>query len=1061
MKTKLKISEFFTNSELNTNITFKIDTKCKNQVYIDPVLNYISTHQNSAYQILSIANENQIDIEQISLLIKNLFPNNIYSTSSINIEYLILLTRCLLDEINKIKSKNDFKNFLTEKNATFYLLKQLYVREDIIEYFKQILHSPLTYIDYTERKNKFVFDFDNLSEKLEQIEKRKFEEKELAQHKNKSEKIKKKKSFIQSLIRSNSEISRSTQMSLNECEENNVVLEYFLESLPINNDQDNHISIPLTLPQFMTEYVPDKNESDFDCLISQEKNENIKEYLQTIKNEVLQNKELYSNDSLYGEIFKHVSPEKIFALYARNFSIVIRLIEEIILQLVKNIDQIPTIIRFLCKIIELALKKKFKDIKEYELIPFLGQILFEVIMKPIFFKPHYFGLIGSPSLLEETLYNIEMVYKVMKKFYQCELFNSNEDSSFTFFNTFFMKNISIIMNLFSKILATTRLPNIIEKFIDPEKYNFSPNNYVINYFEYNQADYQNEKCCLYSKKQIAELLKVVTDNLNIVFDENEKAFKTVSKAIECLNRNMNDFTQSNLYEQESMHIFQLKEKLPLYNSMLDFFQNKIHSKPECSENDKILQAKKDLCACLNNIIDLSQCSAIKTELLNTNKLLTMLEIIASFASNNLCNSSHLHWEIQSLKENILTFPEKYKNNDYSLFYSEIEKDLHESMKHMNIYFSIIANYRENIRFLRKEFEVSQNLLQSLEKERLTKDVYTFIETKNIRVTVGIVKQKNSTKLIIKDKSNNKKSKYTIALTIKEFYEAFPDLNKYIDNDNSIFNLIQEVNLRQLMKDYFKLVENAVMSKFDGENAKQFEKVPTSCNSSTISNVVNLIDSFSLDETLKGNPKSCNEEPTELYFNQVKNCIMENLYIKIFPYVQSENDIRFYENCLALSDLSISTIVQNSEFNCSEAISKAIQNVHRFEKAYSPNEKGLQLRLLIKNIKDKLQYLKGGLLELDEYLPYIWLSIIKAKPKYFYSNIEYLTFWSFNEFEFECTTINSITNQIESFMKDTELNEESINDIQLSHSVGAPSINSIRESLLKAKITERNKSNVFT
>jgi hypothetical protein len=138
METKLKIAEFFTNSEANTNIIFKIDTKSKNQVYIDPVLNYIATHQNSAYQILSIANENQIDIEQISLLIKNLFPNNIYSTSSINIEYLILLTRCLLDEINKIKSRNDFKNFLTEKNATFYLLKQLYIREDIIEYFKQI-----------------------------------------------------------------------------------------------------------------------------------------------------------------------------------------------------------------------------------------------------------------------------------------------------------------------------------------------------------------------------------------------------------------------------------------------------------------------------------------------------------------------------------------------------------------------------------------------------------------------------------------------------------------------------------------------------------------------------------------------------------------------------------------------------------------------------------------------------------------------------------------------------------------------------------------------------------
>ena len=39
------------------------------------------------------------------------------------------------------------------------------------------------------------------------------------------------------------------------------------------------------------------------------------------------------------------------------------------------------------------------------------EILFDKIMKPIFFMPHYFGLIDSATLLPETRYNTEIIYK--------------------------------------------------------------------------------------------------------------------------------------------------------------------------------------------------------------------------------------------------------------------------------------------------------------------------------------------------------------------------------------------------------------------------------------------------------------------------------------------------------------------------------------------------------------------------------------------------------------------------------------------------------------------------
>ena len=1016
-KSKMQISQFFGKLERIKECEYVFVKQFKYQIYSEPILKYISQHQNCAYQILLNAPENSDSIKELSSLIINLFPRNIYSINSLNDEFLIILTRCLLNEINKLQSKNDIQNFLINRNGAYYLLDTLYTREDIIEYFKQILHFPLTYIDYNERGNSFVFDLTNLDKRLKKLINKRLEEKELQKKKSLNEKKKTKESTL-SLDKSQSFYEDNSDSSLE--------ISYFENYYSVTDGYDSEDLSIITLPQFVKEYIPDIQQSEFDRLLSEEKDPAIKEYLEMRQEKHFQNASAYSNNNILSIMFTHENPNKIFEVYARHFCIVLRLIEEIIGQLEQNIDKIPTIIRYLCKIIEISLKKKFPDIKEYELIPYLGDVLFDKIMCPIFCMPHYFGLIDSIRLLQETSFNIKIIYKIMQKFYRCELFETSSDCNLTFFNLFFIKKMNIFIRFFRKILTTTKLPSIIEKFIDPSKYNFDPNTYVYNCFKENPKTKQIEKCCLYSPNQIVQLLNVIEGKENIIFGGEEKKILVISKGIEMLNRNkhdLNNIIQENQKKNiQEFKVFYTREVDPLYEQMEGFLENKIHSKPTCEKEEVILKAKESFCSCLNDIIDLSQCSAMKTELLNTEELITMLERISSLSSNNLCNSTFLKWESHSLKQHLQKLPIDYKVNDYSLFYSELTNELHNSMKLIHTYFEMMANYRENIRYLKKTLIDTEEILLSFRKETIANEVNDFVENANVCVEMGFKTLFGKvTKFEIKEKVDQKKSKMVVCSNIRDFYESFPNMNDKISYGKNMFNKMKELKIGQAFETYFKLISQILREEYYERGFDRFEryiKKDKQLQPQTIKSTAKDLSFMSEDDDDKINLPSkelIKEKLMSVLLQNVTNNIMEHMYFKLFPKLPSEEDIDFYESCLGLVNKTITDIDKHAVYDCSDCMFSAVECVNRFEKAYSPNEKGLQLSNLVGLIRNKIQYLKGGIIAPDDYLPYIWFVIIKAKPRNFISNMNYLKYFAGEHFEFAHSTVNTIVSKIGDFI----------------------------------------------
>jgi hypothetical protein len=76
----------------------------------------------------------------------------------------------------------------------------------------------------------------------------------------------------------------------------------------------------------------------------------------------MDNDEKYSNSKFLDGVQNSKETEKLLYNYQKNFYIVIEIINKIIKKFKETIDLIPYTIKYICKIISISLKKKFKGI---------------------------------------------------------------------------------------------------------------------------------------------------------------------------------------------------------------------------------------------------------------------------------------------------------------------------------------------------------------------------------------------------------------------------------------------------------------------------------------------------------------------------------------------------------------------------------------------------------------------------------------------------------------------------------------------------------------------------
>ena len=192
-------------------------------------------------------------------------------------------------------------------------------------------------------------------------------------------------------------------------------IENFMESqLGIKNIfGDKKLEKPLmTEEKFMNNYGSILEISYMEQQLDEISEKSVKSfYIKNINYSIASNV-TFSTKDIINEVYKFHEPLKIFQLYRINFSIVIQIIEDIIYNLKKYINIIPSSIKYLCKIMELALRRKFPNIQDSELYSFLGKFFFEKMMGPIFQSPHIYGIIDSSIILDSTTETTEIIMTI-------------------------------------------------------------------------------------------------------------------------------------------------------------------------------------------------------------------------------------------------------------------------------------------------------------------------------------------------------------------------------------------------------------------------------------------------------------------------------------------------------------------------------------------------------------------------------------------------------------------------------------------------------------------------
>ena len=282
---------------------------------------------------------------------------------------LYIISMILKDEINGLESIKQLDTFLENTKAGF-LLEELKQLPDIQIYFKNIIFQTVEKIERNCSFREINFD---ISERLKElIELREEEEKKLG------------KKDVENLEEIFTKIlnSKLLDQSINYTKE---------ENSKKNEERYNY---------FIKRYGGDLNCDEFKGRAQNAKKENKKylcDFFNKLENDIhsSNNKEYYSIKTLMNHMIYTNLPTHMLSYYINDFLEIISFIEKLIEDLGKNILLLPTSIKYICKVISILVKNKFKSISKTEENAFISKFIIEKLLIPIITSPTSNALISD------------------------------------------------------------------------------------------------------------------------------------------------------------------------------------------------------------------------------------------------------------------------------------------------------------------------------------------------------------------------------------------------------------------------------------------------------------------------------------------------------------------------------------------------------------------------------------------------------------------------------------------------------------------------------------------
>ena len=992
--------------------------------------------------------QNKEEQNKLIYIIMNTFYENIFSINIIDETLFSIIFLLLKDEINQLKKKEEKELFLNDSLCA-NLLGELARKPEITKYFRKIIEDVVKDInDISNIINSSISNYVinnkinlNVNEIEEQINQKIIE-------KEKSEKMIKNRKHNNSFsvpehffsmkfkdIRLKSEISlennnfKNLKGNKNIKEKNN------------NNEniEDDESLVKKYFDNITKDILIEKQKTIEDIKMKeylQYQLDNLKDYENN--NNINNSEGIYTNQTVLKNIYGSLVSSKILAVYQKNFAIVIKALNKMLKNFLENINELPYNIRQICKIISLLVNKKFPNIKPFERNSFIGIFIIDKILFPLFQDPKINCLITKIDRNEDSYFNYNFIVSLLSDFsLGYFFFETEKNGNYTPFNGYFLEKMPILMEIYDKIIDV-ETPKYLEELIEnnDKNFNFKENINLIyqTYFErHKEEQIYNQSCCL-SFGDLDFILKLINNYYIKLFEQKDNKLKNIVDKINN-NKNYKELLElkikkedehpvmssdKNTKEKKDINLnclikptveyfiinnISFSDKLKyildinlniLYINFkdLDSIQN---SKNEDYLNNVLIKSLCETLYSLPYIDDLIKVEKIKKESLNNFQLfindINNYIIFLSSMESYYQKYTTIEWSSYFLVENI----NKIKG-DYTNYFNEIENYLNSLL--IKYDFNELGSCLYDFTYEKTKQEISEISLLKLKKINTNSIVNRIINEFPIYIKIELKEQ------VTKVKENNKISIHTkLNLDIKR---AKSKEKKKLSDSKGIY--INEKNNLKIYKTiclfikYFNLENDSKICQYindfkekNKDNQKEKKDIYDYIKHIELPEKIILFINTTLKETISDMLyiEKINKTEIPSILLKTNEKIIKGLFILFREYLPNDKDNELYNKTKLLSWTNINHYI-NDKYHLYDSIILFIVNcLTKFE-----NKKTVlgkincisQIKYILLNIQNisKIKYYnesKTGNIYLNPLLIY---SIIKFQPKYFYSDIKFIS-----------------------------------------------------------------------
>jgi hypothetical protein len=937
--------------------------------YIPKLLYYLWAKPKTVSKILYLSDKLLVK-DHLAPLIVNNFYENIISSNYIEDNLMYVITLLLKNEISEINDEKDSEKFL-EETACGYVLEQLRAKNDIKYYFKNIISDILKKMEAENSGGDINLNVKQIQEKYQKTKE------ELDKLYKKTGKKKK------------------------------IIDEEFYRKILISNifsyqeeDNESGFLIPkdnIDPKLFNSKYIPDLTKSELETKknnTSENEQKMIDYYDFNIKN--CEKDDSYGNQKLLQNIFDSPISKEVLASYQIEFSKIINTINKLIENLLQDLYLLPYSVKCVCKIIFLLLNKKFGNIGEVQRNAFIAKFFFNKLFAPIFENPGLGASIDEIIISETTKHNATIINLVLKKLVSGRLFRTDidSDSDYTPLNWFFLDKMPEVFKFFESITKVT-LPNFIEKLINDEL----PKDFELDYFEENKDEVIFHRSICFTLYDLDALLISMDKCKSIIFEnEKEEELKPLRLTFEKLvgencSKIMKKLKDKKEYEKimvpdgkNKKNKQELKEtegrEILKYFLLTDLITNKKYSRlfeieqekanysikelkktetPEEITKNNIIKVKNFFCNLLYNFHTLVKTDFDEGTLSNTNSILKEIKKYIKSSDFVIDGSIPSEWYVSSLLEYLKKLPEELSKDDFKELYNEMEKDISSSIKELDFEaLSICLGKAKFAKRIKVNYETTYKHILNID---LNVKVQKIIEKDFIPVEIHYKYTKKEKEFYIEEKPNIKeknsldileegREKKNICRTIKLFTKKFPDLVKtQISYDKTLTEMDEEMKLNENLQKYFNVIK------------KKIEK----------------------------EQKNADENELLEINNKIYDYVMEKIYEKIFPVEPDPEDNLIFRKCFLLSWVEPKHFIGNKKnYVFDSFLPDVIEFFGKLDKEKSPRIKFIYMKKIFVAINDVLRFNgKEGEAGVDDQMPILNYSFIKAKPQHISSNYKFM------------------------------------------------------------------------